>query len=335
MGERMLPMNEASMFEVPSRNIGLELLRVTESAAIAAGRFIGLGDRESAHLAATQAMYEQLMTINFAGRIVIGEESRLGEHTSLDSGRAVGTGSGPQTDVVVDPIDGTKLVVEGLPGAISLVGVAPEGSMWSPPSDAIYMDKIVVEREAAEALVKECLDAPVAWTLALVARVMDKSVRDLTVIVLDRPRHRDLIREIRAAGARISLRTEGDAEGAIEAALHDSGADILMGSGGVAEGIIAACAVKALGGGMLGRLAPQSSEEKRIIHEAGFDPSEILTCKQLVGSSDIYFAATGITGGSLLQAIQYRGKFARTNSILLRAATGTIRFIETEHAIDD
>ena len=323
-----------TMTEVPSRNIGLVLIRVTESAAAAAGRWIGLGRIQEAHDAATKAMANALNEVNIDGHVVIGEEGRLGEHSPLDSGEKVGNG-GPSVDVVVDPIDGTRLVVGGLPGAISLVGVSPEGTMWSPPPEAIYMDKIVVDREAAEALVPECLDAPAAWTLALVARVKKKAVRDLTVIVLNRPRHDDLIEEIRSAGARILLRPEGDAEGAVEAALTDTGADILMGTGGVSEGVIAACAVKALGGGMLGRLAPQSREERQAILDAGFDPKQVLTCKQLVRSDDIYFAATGITGGPVLRAIRYRGDYFETNSLLLRAATGTRRLIQAEHLITE
>lgn len=322
------------MSQMPSRNIGLELLRVTESTAIAAGRWIGLGDRDRAHSAATIAMAGALDTITINGKIVIGEEGRLGEHTSLDSGLSVGNGEGPLVDVVVDPIDGTKLVVQGLPGAISLVGVAPEGTMWSPPPEAIYMDKIVVDRQAADALVPECLDAPAAWTLALIARVKDKHVRDLAVIVLDRPRHKDLIDEIRAAGARILLRTEGDAEGALEAALEGTQADILMGTGGVSEGVIAACAVKALGGGMLGRLAPRDESERQAIRDQGFDPGQILTCSELVNSDNIYFAATGITGGPLLQPIRYSRHFVETHSIFLRSITGTRRFIFAEQLLE-
>lgn len=315
----------------PSRNIGLDLLRVTEAAAVAAGRWIGLGSRDDAHLAATNAMANALKSVDIDGRIVIGEEGRLGEHSPLDTGNDVGTRDGPAVDVVVDPIDGTKLVVGGLPGAISLVGVSPRDTMWSPPPKAIYMDKIVVDRQAAKALVPECLDAPAAWTLALVARVKDKDVRDLTVIVLNRPRHHDLINEIRAAGARISLRPEGDAEGALEAALHHAGGDILMGIGGVSEGVIAACAVRALGGGMLGRLSPQSKEEDDAIRDAGFDPERILTSKEIVKSEKIYFAATGITGGPILKSIGYRGRYVETTSLLLRAETGTVRFIQAEH----
>lgn len=322
------------MTETPSRNIGLDLIRVAESSAASAGRWMGLGRLHEAHEAATKAMADALRQIEIDGNIVIGEEGRLGESSPLDSGQRVGKG-GPSMDVVVDPIDGTKLVVGGLPGAISLVGVSPAGTMWSPPAEAIYMEKIVVDREAASALVPECLDAPAAWTLALVARVKKKAVRDLTVIVLNRPRHQDLIDEIRAAGARILLRPEGDAEGALEAALEGTDADILMGTGGVSEGVIAACAVRALGGGMLGRLAPQSEQEKQAILDAGFDPKQVLTCKQLVRSDDVYFAATGITGGPVLRAIRYRGDYFETHSLLLRASTGTRRFIQAEQLLND
>lgn len=322
------------MKEKPSRNIGLDLLRVTEAAAIAAARWIGLGARDGLHEAATRAMAEAMATIDIAGEIVIGEEGRLGEHSPFDSGQSVGTGLGPEVDVVVDPIDGTKLVVQGHPGAISLVGVAPKGSMWHPPARAIYLDKIVVDREAADSLVPECLDAPAAWTLALVARVKGKPVRDLTVVVLNRPRHKDLINEIRAAGARILLRSEGDAEGALEAALVGSGADILMGIGGVSEGVIAACAVQALGGAMLARLSPQSSEESDKIRETGIDPDQILTCQEIVRSHDVFFAATGITNSPILRSIRYRGHRVETDSLLLRASTGTRRFIHAEHLLE-
>jgi fructose-1,6-bisphosphatase II len=313
----------------------LDLLRVTEAASIAAGRWIGLGDRDNAHQDATNAMATALMDVDMAGVIVIGEEGRLGEHSALDSGDAVGTGTGLTVDVVVDPIDGTNLVVRGRPGAISLVGVAPRGSMWSPPPTAIYMDKIVVDRNAASALVPECMDAPAAWTLALVASSKGKEVRDLSVIVLDRPRHWDLIGEIRAAGARILLRKEGDAEGALEAAIDGVGADILFGIGGVSEGVIAACAAKALGGAMLARLSPQTDEERRSIQEFGIDPDRILHCDEIVTSDAIYFAATGITNSPLLPPVHYLGTLVETHSLLLRAITGTRRFITAEHRLDE
>ncbi len=318
----------------PSRNLGLDLLRVTEAAAVAAGRWIGLGDPEGAHHDATDSMAKALSSVEIDGEIVIGEESRLGEHSPLDSGEMVGTRTGLEVDVVVDPIDGTRLVVHGKPGAISLVGVTPRGTMWSPPACAIYMDKIVVDRTAASALVSECMDAPAAWTLALVARAKGREVRDLSVIVLDRPRHQDLIEELRSAGARILLRTEGDAEGALEAAIDGTGADILMGIGGVSEGVIAACAVKALGGTMLARLSPQSEEERRSIEESGVDPDQILYCDEIVKSNAIYFVATGITNSPLLMPVRYRGGLVETHSLLLRAITGTRRFITAEHRLD-
>jgi fructose-1,6-bisphosphatase II len=271
--------------------------------------------------------------VDMDGCIVIGEEGRLGEHTPLDSGQKVGTGNGPEMDVAVDPIDGTESVVRGYPGAISVVSVAPRGSMWA-PSPAVYMEKIVVDREAANFLVPECMDAPAAWTLALVARAKNKAVRDLQVIVLDRPRHYDLIEEIRTAGARVLLRSDGDTAGALIAATLDVGADLLMGIGGVPEGVTAACAVKALGGGMLGRLAPQSDEERVALEAAGLDTKRILRCDELVSSNQIFFAATGVTDGVLLAGVEYHGRAARTHSLLIRCETGVRRMIHAEHTLE-
>ncbi len=318
------------MDEAPSRNIGLDLVRITELTALTAGRWLGLGNREAAHRAATEAMAKALDTLDIAGTIVIGEEKRLGESSPLDTGQKVGTGSGPEVDVVVDPIDGTELVVTGQLRAISVVSVAPRGSMWS-PKPAIYMDKIVVDSEAAGALVPECMDAPVAWTLALIARAKGKAVRDLQVIVLDRPRHHDFIEEIRTAGARVLLRDHGDTAGALVAATPGTGADALMGVGGVPEGVTAACAVKAMGGGMLGRLAPQGKAEQEAIEEAGLDVKRILTCRELVSSQQIFFAATGITSGVLLKGVEYRGDQAKTHSLVIRGETGTRRMIHTDY----
>jgi fructose-1,6-bisphosphatase II len=315
--------------EIPSRNIGLDLVRVTEASALSAGRWLGLGNREAAHEAATEIMAKALQTVDMDGCIVIGEEGRLG-HSPLDTGKIVGTGNGPAVDVVVDPIDGTELVVIGHMRAISVVSVAPRWSMWS-PQPAVYMDKIVVDRDAAGALVPECMDAPVAWTLALVARSKGKSVRDLQVMVLDRSRHRDLIEEIRVAGARVLLRDHGDTSGALVAATPGAGADILMGIGGVAEGVTAACAVRALGGAMLGRVAPQSQEEKEAIEAAGLDLRRILTCNELVTSQEIFFAATGITPGTLLEGVEYHGNQAKTHSLVIRGETGTRRMIHTHY----
>ncbi len=318
------------MNEHPPRNLGLDLVRVTEAAALSAGRWMGLGKRDEADHAAAEAMYKALNTLEMDGHIVIGEEGKLGTHSPLDSGQQVGTGKGPAMDVVVDPIEGRNLLAKGRPDAIAVAGVAPRGSMWS-PAPAVYMEKIVVDYQAAEALVPECMDAPVAWTLALVARVKKKAVRDLVVFVLDRPRHDDLVEEIRTAGACAVLRSDGDVVGALQAATPNIGADILMGVGGVPEGVIAACAVKAMGGAMLGRLAPQSDEERAAVKTAGLDTRQILTCNELVSSNEIFFAATGITNGSLLAGVQYHGNQAKTQSLVIRSETGIRRIIYTEY----
>ncbi len=324
-------MNE-TFDEQLSRNIGLDLVRVTETTALAAGYWVGSGDFASAHRAATRAMADALNALEMNGRIVIGEESRLGENSPLCTGQTVGSGNGPEVDVVVDPIDGTNLLIRGKPGAISVVGIAPRGTIWS-LAPAVYMDKIVVDRNAAAALVPQCLDAPAAWTLALIARQKKKSVRDLSVIVLDRPRNQDLINEIRQCGARVLLRDEGDAEGALIAATADTSVDVLMGIGGVSQGVLAACAVKASGGAMLARLRPQNAVERENIQRAGLDESRIMTCAELVSSKQIFFAATSITDSALLRAMQFWGSYASTYSLLIRSETGTRRFIHAEHGI--
>lgn len=316
-----------------TRNLGLDLVRVTEMVALAVGRWMGLGNRLEADAAAIATTVEALNTLDMDGWIVIGEESKSGLHSPLDSGQRVGNGNGPAMDVVVDPIDGTNLLVQGRSGALSVVGVAPRGSMWS-VAPAAYMEKLVVDRDVADALVPECLEAPAAWTLALIARVKKKQIRDLVVFVLDRPRHADLIEEIRSAGARVALRADGDIAGAIQAALPGSNVDVLMGVGGVSEGVTAACAVRALRGAMLARLAPQSVEEKEAVTRAGLDTRRILTCRELVQSDEVYFAATGITGGPLLDGVQYHGNLAEAHSLVLRGATGTRRFIRAEYLLD-
>jgi fructose-1,6-bisphosphatase II len=237
-------------------------------------------------------------------------------------------------DLAVDPIDGTRLLIEGKPGAISVIAVAPRHSIWSAgPVD--YIDKIVVDRDAAQVLVPECMDAPAAWTLALVARAKKKAVRDLIIIVLQRGRHQELIEEIRATGARILLREEGDAEGALEAAMPGSGVDILMGVGGASQGVLSACAVRALRGGMLARLSPQSADEQAAVTQAGLDTRRVMTADDLVASDDIFFAATGITGTPLLPGISFTGSHAETHSLLIRAKTRTRRFIEAEYSLEE
>ena len=277
-------------------------------------------------------MYEVLNGLDVNGYIVIGEEERSGVQMRLAGGQHVGTGQGPEVDVVVDSIEGRRLLAQGLPDAIAVAGAAPRGSMWA-TAPAIYMEKIVVDREVASALVPDCMDAPAGWTLALVARVKQKEIRDLVVFVLDRPRHRDLIEEIRGAGARVLLRPEGDVAGALMAASPHVQVDVLIGVGGVAEGVIAACAVKAIRGGMLGRLAPQSEEERVAVEAAGLDTRRILTCDELVSSDEVFFSATGITDGVLLAGVRYRGSQAKTESLVLRCETGTRRIIHTEHLL--
>ncbi|MCA9941119.1 MAG: fructose-bisphosphatase class II [Anaerolineales bacterium] len=317
--------------QVLFRNIGLDLLRVTEAAALAAGRWVGSGKYLDTHRAAAEAAIHALNEVEMDGHIVIGEEGRLGTLSSLNSGSHVGTGSGPPLDVVVDPIDGTKLVVSGYPGAISTIAVAPRHTIWS-PHPAAYVDKIVVDREAAEALVPEVMDAPAAWTLALIARVKGKSVRDLDVVVLDRPRHADLIEEIRATGARVWLR-QADAEAALLAATVGTNIDVLMGIGGAAEAILAACAVKALHGGMLARLAPQSRAERDALVEAGLERKRIWSVAEMVRGDDVFVAATGITRSDLLHEVDFHGQVAHLHSLLIRARTGTRRFVQTEQSI--
>lgn len=317
----------------PPRNLGLDLVRATEAAALAATRWMGLGKADEADCDAAEAMVRALNTLDMQGRVVIGEEGKLGRHSALDSGASVGTGRGPEVDVVVDPIDGRRRLALGYSDAISVVGLAPRDSMWA-PAPAVYMEKIVVDREAAEALVPECLDAPAAWTLALVARVKHKPVRDLVVFVLDRPRHHHLVEEIRAAGARVLLRSDGDIAGGMMAAYPDSGVDLLLGIGGIAEGVIAACAVKALGGRMLGRLAPQSEQERGEVRAAGLDTQRVLLSDEMVQGREIFFATTGITDGLLLSGVRLRGHEAETNSLVLRAETGTRRVIHTTHRLE-
>lgn len=316
-----------------ARNLGLDLVRVTETTAVYAGRWMGLGNRIEADRVATQAMVRALNELEMDGYIVIGEESKSGLHSPLDSGNRVGLGNGPQMDVVVDPIDGTKLLVQGRAGSLSVAGVGPRGAMWS-CAPAAYMEKIVVDREVGKALVPECLEAPPAWTLALIARVKKKEVRDLVVFVLDRPRHAELIEEIRLAGARVALHSDGDIAGAILAAMPGKGVDALMGIGGVPEGVTAACAVRALGGAMLARLAPQSRAESEAVANAGLDTRTILTCEELVRTNEVFFVATGITGGPLLDGVHYQSGRAETHSLVLRGQTGTLRLIRTEHLLD-
>ncbi len=316
-----------------NRNMGLDLVRATEASALVAARWMGMGQRDQPERLAGAAMLRALNLLNFNGRIVIGEEGRPGVVTALPSGLQVGNGRGLPVDVVADAIDGRRLLAQGRPNAIAVVAVSTSGSFWA-PQPAIYMEKLVVNREVAPSLVPECLAAPAAWTLGLIARACGKPVRDMVIFVLDRPRHADLIAEIRAAGARVMLADDGDIFGAVLAADPHSPIDALMGIGGAAEGVTAACAVKALGGGMLARVAPQSPAEQAAVEAAGLDPHHVLSCDDLVRSEQVFFVATGITGGLLLHGVQFNGARATTNSLILRSETRTRRMIVAEHLLE-
>ncbi|MFN2106392.1 MAG: fructose-bisphosphatase class II family protein [Candidatus Promineifilaceae bacterium] len=319
---------------VPFRNIGLELVRVTENAAYAASRWIGSGDADGAHAAAHEAMYDTLSQAGINCYIAIAEEQRIPEQALICGSSIYGD---PSTDVLdvdiaADPIDGTALLIKGRPGAISVLGIAPRGAMWT-PLPAHYMDKIVVDRDSASALVPECLDAPPAWTLALVARAKGTQVRDMTVVVLARARHEELIEEIRSTGARILLLEEGDVAGALETVTVGNGVDLLMGVGGASQGVLTACAVKAFSGAMLARLSPQTKEEHEAISAAGMDTTKIYTQDDLVKSDQIFFSATGITDSAILSGVQTRTGYVELHSMLVRSETGTRRYIQSEKSL--
>jgi len=316
----------------PPPHPGLGLVRATESAALAAARWLGKGDRNTADQAAQDAMAEALNLMPMQGRIISGEEMRLGGNSPLDSQAKVGTGKGPELDVEVNAIDGASLVSAGQGGAISVAAFAPKGALWH-AAPAIYMDKIVVDRTVAGDLGPEALDAPTAWVLGVVARTKGKDVGDLVVFILDRPRHHVLIEEVRHAGARVALRPAGDISAAVMAADPSCAIDIMIGKGGASEGLLSACAVKILGGAMLARLAPMSDTEREACEGAGHDMDQVLTCGDLVAGDDIFFTATGVTETPLLRGVRYHGDYVDTHTLVLRAETGTRRLISTEHRL--
>jgi fructose-1,6-bisphosphatase II len=318
--------------EAPGPDLAHELVRVTEAAALAAARWVGRGDRDAGDGAAVEAMRLVLSTADMDGVVVIGEGAK-DEAPMLYDGERVGSGRGPSVDVAVDPVEGTSLLARGAPDAISVIGVAPRGAMWS-PGPAFYMEKLVVGRDAAEAVHPGLLDAPVAEIVARVAEAKGKPVSEVTVFVLDKPRHGERIAAIRAAGARVLLRTDGDVAGALMAARAGSGVDLLLGIGGTPEGVIAACAVRALGGAMLGRIAPQKPDEAAAVRDAGIDAARVLTERDLGASDDVFVAATGITDGVLLPGVRYTGGGATTHSLVMRGRTGTLRTIAAEHRWD-
>lgn len=317
------------MAQEPDRNLALELVRVTEAAALAAGRWMGRGDRNAADRAAVEAMRLMLRSIDMDGVVVIGEGEK-DEAPMLYNGERIGNGRPPQVDIAVDPIDGTRLLALGRPGAIAVVALSERGTMFS-PGRIVYMNKLAVGPEAREVI---DLDAPIAENLQRIARAKGKDVDDLTVVILERDRHAELIREVRAAGARIKLITDGDVSAALMTAFPDSGIDVLAGIGGSPEAVITAAALKCLGGEIHARLWPRNEEERRFAIEMGHDLQRILTADDLVRGDNIFFAATGITDGEILRGVRYTGDGARTHSIVMRSRSGTIRFVEAYHRWD-
>ena len=314
--------------QAPDRNLALELVRVTEAGAMAAARWVGRGDKNGADGAAVHAMRLLINTVSMDGVVVIGEGEK-DQAPMLYNGEEVGDGSGPACDVAVDPIDGTRLTANGMPNAISVLAVSARGSMYD-PSAVFYMSKLVTGPAAADVV---DIEAPVAHNIAMVARAKSCSPHDVTVVILDRPRHAELVSDVRAAGARIQLITDGDVAGAIMAARDGTGVDLLLGIGGTPEGIIAACAIKCLGGTIQGRLAPRDDAERQRAIDAGHDLKQVLTTDDLVASEDAFFAATGITDGELLAGVRYRAGGATSHSLVMRARSGTIRTITSEHQL--
>jgi fructose-1,6-bisphosphatase II len=313
----------------PDRNLAVELVRVTEAAALAAGRWVGRGDKEAADQAAVDAMRVMIDTVSMHGTVVIGEGEK--DHAPmLYNGEEVGNGGGPAVDVAVDPIDGTRLTAVGQPNALAVIALAERGSMFFPGA-AVYMEKVAAGPEAADVI---DVTASPEENVRLVAKAKGVRPDDITVVVLDRDRHQDLIARVREVGARVFLITDGDVAAAIAAARPRSGIDVLMGIGGTPEGVIAAAALKCLGGGIQGRLYPRNDEERRALEEAGYDVGKVLTTDDLVAGKDVFFAATGITDGSLLRGVQYEADGAITHSMVMRSRSGTVRYIDAEHKFE-
>ena len=314
--------------EAPDRNLALELVRVTEAGAMAAGRWVGRGDKEGGDGAAVDAMRELVNSVSMRGVVVIGEGEK-DQAPMLYNGEDVGNGDGPDCDFAVDPIDGTTLMSKGMPNAISVLAVADRGAMFD-PSAVFYMNKVAVGPDAADEL---DITAPIAENIRAVAKVKGLSVRDMTVCILDRPRHDRLIDDVRATGARIRLITDGDVAGGISACRPNSGTDLLAGIGGTPEGIITAAAIRCMGGAIQGQLAPKDDEERQKAIDAGYDLEKILNTEDLVSGDNVFFCATGVTDGDLLQGVHYYPGGCTTQSIVMRSKSGTVRMIEAYHRL--
>jgi fructose-1,6-bisphosphatase II len=328
MTERQLPSQLKVSPEAPDRNLALELVRVTEAAAMAAGRWVGRGDKNGADGAAVKAMRTLVHTVSMNGIVVIGEGEK-DEAPMLFNGERVGDGTGAECDVAVDPVDGTTLTAKGMTNAVSVLAVAERGTMFD-PSAVFYMDKLATGPDAADFV---DITAPPAVNIRRVAKAKKSTPEDVTVVVLDRPRHDDLVSEIRETGARIKFISDGDVAGAIMAVREGTGVDLLMGIGGTPEGIIAACAIKCLGGTLQGRLWPKDDEEKQRALDAGHDLDRVLHTDDLVSGENVFFVATGITDGELLRGVRYRAETATTQSLVMRSKSGTIRQIDSTHRL--
>ena len=314
--------------EAPDRNLALELVRVTEAGAMAAGRWVGRGDKEGGDGAAVDAIRELVNSVSMRGVVVIGEGEK--DHAPmLYNGEEVGNGDGPECDFAVDPVDGTTLMSKGMPNAISVLAVAERGAMFD-PSAVFYMDKIAVGPDAADVI---DITAPIGENIARVAKLRNATASDITVCILDRPRHRQLIADVRWAGARIRLITDGDVAGAISTCRPNSGTDILAGIGGTPEGIIAAAAIRCMGGAIQAKLAPTDDAERQKALDAGYDLDQVLTTEDLVSGENVFFCATGVTDGDLLKGVQYYGGGCTTQSIVMRSKSGTVRMVEAYHRL--
>jgi fructose-1,6-bisphosphatase II len=312
----------------PDRNLAMELVRLTEAAAMAAGRWVGRGDKNGADGAAVNAMRALIGTVDMNGIVVIGEGEK-DDAPMLYNGERVGSGNGPEVDVAVDPIDGTTLCAKGMSNALAVMAVAPRGSMFD-PSAVFYMEKLVTGPEAADVV---DITAPVAENIRRVAKAKSEDAEDVTVCILDRPRHEGIVREIREAGARIKFISDGDVAGAIMAAREGTGIDLLLGIGGTPEGIITACAIKTMGGVIQAKLWPTDDAERAKAIDAGHDLDRVLSTDELVSGDDVFFVATGITDGEMLRGVRYKGGGATTHSLVMRSRSGTMRLIASEHQL--
>ncbi|MBB1256036.1 class II fructose-bisphosphatase [Streptomyces alkaliterrae] len=314
--------------EAPDRNLALELVRVTEAGAMASGRWVGRGDKNGADGAAVKAMRTLVSTVSMNGVVVIGEGEK-DEAPMLYNGERVGDGTGAECDVAVDPVDGTTLTAKGMANAVSVLAVAERGAMFD-PSAVFYMDKLATGPEAAEFV---DINAPASVNVRRVAKAKGCAPEDVTVVILDRPRHESIVKEVREAGARIKFISDGDVAGAIMAVREGTGVDLLLGIGGTPEGIIAACAIKCLGGTIQGKLWPKDDEERQRALDAGHDLDKVLTMDDLVRGDNVFFVATGITDGDLLRGVRYRAETAFTQSLVMRSKSGTIRQIDSTHRL--